>query len=74
MRQAIAPYVRPTNFSHTTYLSTTMRLSQEAVIAIVGVIVNLPAFALLFWDLWKKYKCRAHEPGKTSDLFLATLV
>ncbi|KAH6885449.1 hypothetical protein B0T10DRAFT_608613 [Thelonectria olida] len=44
-----------------------MRLSQEAVIAIVGVIVNLPAFGLLFWDLWKKYKCRADESNTDSS-------
>lgn len=43
-----------------------MRMSQEAVIAIVGVIVNLPAFGLFFWDFWRKHRPGVHRnrPGE----------
>lgn len=31
-----------------------MALSQEVIIAIVGIIVNLPALLLVFWRIWIK--------------------
>ncbi|EEU44420.1 uncharacterized protein NECHADRAFT_84941 [Fusarium vanettenii 77-13-4] len=39
--------------------SRIMVLSAEAVIAIVGVFINIPTFVLVFWHMWVKRRRRS---------------
>ncbi|UZP44034.1 hypothetical protein NXS19_011846 [Fusarium pseudograminearum] len=36
-----------------------MAVSQEAIIAIVGIVVNLPTFCLVFWHIWNRRRRRS---------------
>ncbi|KAI1072111.1 hypothetical protein LB507_003116 [Fusarium sp. FIESC RH6] len=42
-----------------------MAVSQEVIIAIVGIIVNLPAFVLIFWRMW--IKRRRSKANRSSE-------
>ncbi|KAH7165758.1 hypothetical protein EDB81DRAFT_780344 [Dactylonectria macrodidyma] len=40
-----------------------MALSKEAIVAIIGVLINVPAAALILWKLWRNYRSEAFRPS-----------
>ncbi|KAK9443079.1 hypothetical protein VB005_04144 [Metarhizium brunneum] len=41
-----------------------MSLSPEAIVAIVGVLVNIPPLILIVWKVWERYRSyAAHRLG-----------
>ncbi|KAH7264320.1 hypothetical protein MRS44_012363 [Fusarium solani] len=50
-----------------------MALSAEAVIALIGVLVNFPTFVLVFWHIWAKRRRRinsSHREARSDSEFL----
>jgi hypothetical protein len=37
-----------------------MPLSPEAIISIVGILVNIPSAAFIIWDLYKRSRAKQH--------------
>ncbi|KAH7188913.1 uncharacterized protein B0J16DRAFT_382787 [Fusarium flagelliforme] len=45
-----------------------MAISQEVIVAIVGIIINLPAFVLVFWRVWiKRRRSKANRNSENHN-------